>query len=159
MLFEWECGGIFQVNSKSSVMFLMGHSQPLFLFIFSIQYSSRLKNFYLNSLMIGFEPWTSGEWSNRSANWATMTALKTCFSFSFFRTCQNHKRLPLSADFPDLCPALEAIPNVVAYCGRNNRWRTEKLANKTLARDVETQIYLYARENLAIINIFIKVKF
>ena len=73
------------------------------------------------------------------------------------RTCQNHKRLPLSADFPDLCPSLEAIPNVVDYCGKNNRWRTEKLANKTLAKDVEYQIYLYARENLAIINIFIKV--
>jgi hypothetical protein len=39
----------------------------------------------------------------------------------------------------------------------DSRWRTEKLANKTLAKDVETQIYLYARENLAIINIFIKV--
>jgi hypothetical protein len=75
------------------------------------------------------------------------------------RTCLSHKRLPLTADFPDLCVALEAVPNVVDYCGRNNRWRTEKLANKTLAKDVETQIYLYARENLAIINIFIKVRF
>ena len=59
--------------------------------------------------------------------------------------------------FSDLCPTLEAVPNVVDYCGRNNRWRTESMANKTSARDVETQIYLYARENLAIINIFIKV--
>jgi hypothetical protein len=60
--------------------------------------------------------------------------------------------------FSDLCPTLEAVPNVVDYCGRNNRWRTESMGNKSLARDVETQIYLYARENLAIINIFIKVK-
>ena len=33
------------------------------------------------------------------------------------------------------------------------------MGNKSLARDVETQIYLYARENLAIINIFIKVQY
>lgn len=48
------------------------------------------------------------------------------------------------------------IPNILSYCSRSNRWRTERLNNKTLSQKVETEIYGYARENLAIINIFIK---
>ena len=31
-------------------------------------------NFVLNGLMTGFEPRTSGVWSNRSSNWATSSA-------------------------------------------------------------------------------------
>ena len=37
-----------------------------------------------------------------------------------------------------------------------NRWRTEKMNNKTLAKAIESEIHSYAKENLAIINIFIK---
>ncbi len=48
------------------------------------------------------------------------------------------------------------VPNAADYCNRNNRWRTERLNNKTLARAIESEIHNYARENLAIINIFIK---
>ena len=36
------------------------------------------------------------------------------------------------------------------------RWRRERISNKTLALAVETEIYNYAKSNLAIINIFIK---
>ncbi|XP_040569382.1 acid-sensing ion channel 4 [Lepeophtheirus salmonis] len=73
------------------------------------------------------------------------------------RTCQGHKRLPLSSEYPNLCSALENIPNVYSHCSNPlNRWRSEKLENKTLARILQTEIYNYARENLAIINIFIK---
>ena len=73
-----------------------------------------------------------------------------------FRTCKGHKRLPLSSDYPDLCPTLEMLPNAAEYCNRNNRWRTERLNNKTIAKAIESEIHNYARENLAIINIFIK---
>ena len=45
------------------------------------------------------------------------------------------------------------MPNITKYCGTNNRWR---LNNKTLSRAIETEVYQYAHENLAIINIFIK---
>lgn len=71
-------------------------------------------------------------------------------------TCRGHKRLPLSSEYPDLCPTLESVPNITMYCGRVNRWRGEKLQNKNLSRVIEYEIYNYARENLAIINIFIK---
>ena len=36
------------------------------------------------------------------------------------------------------------------------RWRRERISNKSLALDVESEIYNYAKSNLAIINIFIK---
>ena len=38
----------------------------------------------------------------------------------------------------------------------NFRWRRERIFNKTLALEVESEIYNYAKSNLAIINIFIK---
>ena len=76
--------------------------------------------------------------------------------FLNFRTCKSDKRRPLSSDYPSLCPTLEMVPNAADYCNKNNRWRTEKLNNKTLAKEIEWEIHNYARENLAIINIFIK---
>ena len=36
------------------------------------------------------------------------------------------------------------------------RWRRERISNKTLALGIESEIYNYAKSNLAIINIFIK---
>ena len=41
-------------------------------------------------------------------------------------------------------------------CPKKTRWRTEKMNNKTLAKAIESEIHSYAKENLAIINIFIK---
>ena len=38
----------------------------------------------------------------------------------------------------------------------NFRWRRERIFNKTLALEIESEIYNYAKRNLAIINIFIK---
>ena len=38
----------------------------------------------------------------------------------------------------------------------NFRWRRERIFNKTLALEIESEIYNYAKSNLAIINIFIK---
>ena len=64
---------------------------------------------------------------------------------SFCRTCAGHKRLPLSADYPNLCSTVEKVPNITSYCNRNNRWRPERLGNKTLAKEVESEIYNYAR--------------
>ena len=40
-------------------------------------------------------------------------------------TCKFPKRLPLTADFPDLCETLEALPDFLLQC-KNNRsdsWR------------------------------------
>ena len=48
------------------------------------------------------------------------------------------------------------VPNAADYCNAQNRWRTEKMNNKTLAKAIESEIHSYAKENLAIINIFIK---
>ena len=48
------------------------------------------------------------------------------------------------------------VPNVAIYCNKYNRWRTETLNNKTIAKAIESEIHKYASENLAIINIFIK---
>ena len=48
------------------------------------------------------------------------------------------------------------VPNAADYCNSQNRWRTEKMNNKTLAKAIESEIHSYAKENLAIINIFIK---
>ena len=65
----------------------------------------------------------------------------------------------MATEYPNLCPLLEEITPVVdEVCDARlrNRWRTNKLVNKTLAKEIETEIHNYARENLAIINIFIK---
>ena len=51
---------------------------------------------------------------------------------------------------------MELVPNASIYCNRQNKWRTEPLKNKTIAKLIEKEIHNYARENLAIINIFIK---
>ena len=68
--------------------------------------------------------------------------------FVIFRTCDSKKRIPLSADYPELCPALENAPdnNAAQYCigPRMNKWRPEKL-NKTIAKEIEYQIHNYAR--------------
>merc|ERR1712045_989808 len=71
------------------------------------------------------------------------------------QTCKFPKRLPLGADFPRLCETLESLPDFLQQC-KNNRWRRERIFNKTLALEVESEIYNYAKSNLAIINIFIK---
>jgi len=71
------------------------------------------------------------------------------------RTCKFPKRVPLTADFPHLCSTLELFPEFLTHC-KNNRWRRERLENKTLALAIEGEIYNYAKSNLAIINIFIK---
>lgn len=71
------------------------------------------------------------------------------------KTCTHPKRVPLTADFPNLCTTLELLPSFLHHC-KNNRWRRERLENKTLALAVEAEIYNYAKSNLAIINIFIK---
>ena len=70
-------------------------------------------------------------------------------------TCKLSKRLPLSADFPHLCETLEELPDFLYQC-KNNRWRRERISNKTLALAIESEIYNYAKSNMAIINIFIK---
>merc|ERR1719219_1768490 len=70
-------------------------------------------------------------------------------------TCNFPKRVPLTADFPNLCATLELFPDFLDHC-KNNRWRRERLDNKTLALAIESEIYNYAKSNLAIINIFIK---
>lgn len=70
-------------------------------------------------------------------------------------TCSFPKRVPLTADFPNLCTTLELFPDFLNHC-KNNRWRRERLDNKTLALAIESEIYNYAKSNLAIINIFIK---
>jgi hypothetical protein len=62
----------------------------------------------------------------------------------------------LSSDYPNLCPTLELLPNAAEYCNSKNRWRTERLNNKTISKAIESEIHNYAKENLAIINIFIK---
>ena len=57
----------------------MGHSRPPFFFFFSSFHHNTVGSkqmFYKNLAMSGFEPWTSGIGSDRSANWATTTALK-----------------------------------------------------------------------------------
>ena len=74
---------------------------------------------------------------------------KTSYLISFCRTCQGHKRLPLSADYPNLCSTVEKVPNITSYCNRNNRWRPERLGNKTLSKEVEWEIYNYARYEAA----------
>ena len=71
------------------------------------------------------------------------------------KTCQSPKRLPLSDEFPDLCDSLEALADFHLHC-KNNRWRRERINNKTLALEIESSVYEYARQNLAVINIFIK---
>ena len=48
------------------------------------------------------------------------------------------------------------LPNITDYCTRANRFKSDLMSNKTMLKNVEYQIYKYARENLAIINIFIK---
>ena len=48
------------------------------------------------------------------------------------------------------------IPLKTTWTCPKNRWRTEKMNNKTLAKAIESEIHSYAKENLAIINIFIK---
>ena len=73
-----------------------------------------------------------------------------------YSTCAGHKRQPLSSEYPTLCPTIEAVADIQHLCGSANRWRPEPLGNRSLSRAIETEIYNYARENLAIINIFIK---
>ena len=51
-----------------------------------------------------------------------------------------------------------ASQQIILKCFKtiNFRWRRERIFNKTLALAVESEIYNYAKSNLAIINIFIK---
>ena len=74
----------------------------------------------------------------------------------YFSTCSGFKRLPLAVDYPNLCPTLEMYPNITEYCTESNRFRSDRMTNKTYLKNVEYEVYKYARENLAIINIFIK---
>ena len=55
-----------------------------------------------------------------------------------------------------LVDLLFEIPLKTIWTCPKNRWRTEKMNNKTLAKAIESEIHSYAKENLAIINIFIK---
>ena len=71
-------------------------------------------------------------------------------------TCRGHKRLPLSSEYPDLCPTIESVPDIARHCGSANRWRADRITNRTLVRKIEHEVYQYGHENLAIINIFIK---
>ena len=73
----------------------------------------------------------------------------------FNNTYKSPKQLRLGADFPDLCTTLEELPDFLHQC-KNNRWRRERIPNKTLALAIESEIYNYAKSNMAIINIFIK---
>ena len=58
----------------------MGHSRPLFffIFVFSIQLTVNVRYKFLP--MTGFEPRTSGIGSDRSTNWATTTAKNYSYS-------------------------------------------------------------------------------
>lgn len=51
---------------------------------------------------------------------------------------------------------MEMLPNLTEHCTSSNRWRPDRISNKTIIKTIEYQIYNYARQNLAIINIFIK---
>ena len=44
-------------------------------------------------------------------------------------TCKFPKRLPLTADFPDLCETLEALPDFLVQC-KNNRSGSWRLSRK-----------------------------
>ena len=48
------------------------------------------------------------------------------------------------------------LPNITDYCTAGHRFRSDIFQNKTMLKNIEYQIYKYARENLATINIFIK---
>ena len=74
----------------------------------------------------------------------------------YCRTCSGYKRKPFSVDYPDLCPTIEMLPNITDYCTAGNRFRSDIFRNKTMLKNIEYQIYKYARENLATINIFMK---
>ena len=78
------------------------------------------------------------------------------FSITYPSTCGGHKRKPCSVDYPELCPTLELVPNITDYCTSENRFNSGMMTNKTMLKNIEYQVYKYARENLAIINIFIK---
>ena len=72
------------------------------------------------------------------------------------RTCGGHKRQPLTADYPNLCNTLLGVDDITHHCGKFNRWR---MKDRNQSRIVEQEIFNYARENLAVINIFIKARF
>ena len=72
------------------------------------------------------------------------------------RTCGGHKKLPLTADYPKLCSTLLGVDDITSHCGKLNRWR---MKDRNVSRIVEQEIFNYARENLAVINIFIKARF
>ncbi len=59
-------------------------------------------------------------------------------------TCKTDKRLPLSSEYPQLCPTLEhagiGLANLTVLCGETNRWHTERLPNASTARAVEAQV-------------------
>ena len=67
----------------------MGHSPPLFLFVFSIQKTVKCSIYFLP--MTRFEPWTSWIGSDRSTNWATTIAL--LFTFPLITSSNTPQRL------------------------------------------------------------------
>ena len=50
-------------------------------------------------------------------------------------TCKFPKRLPLTADFPDLCETLESLPDFLLQC-KNNRSDSWRLTNKSLLSEI-----------------------
>lgn len=75
--------------------------------------------------------------------------------------CGTAKRRPLAKSFPGLCQTVEAARAVVERCKEDGvEWSDlrDGLENCTEAKcDIEEGVWAYARKNLAMLNIFIKV--
>ena len=68
------------------------------------------------------------------------------------RTCQGWKRPLLDDHYPHLCAVILELPqNESLICQQ-----VRHMSNKTMSRILRDTLYDYARENLALVNIYIK---
>ena len=81
------------------------------------------------------------------------------------KTCSGWKRGPLTEKYPELCASLEAVKEELSIC-QNVSQETNSDDNHQLdpvflqlngpLLKLRDEMYLYARDNLAVVNIYIK---
>lgn len=86
---------------------------------------------------------------------------KSKFSL-LFRTCNSEKRTFLDSKFPTLCRNIERVSHSVEIYLRQKlcedlKWEPRKwVVDMINVRNLEEDIFLYAKKNLAVVNVYIK---
>jgi len=79
-----------------------------------------------------------------------------------FRTCNSEKRTFLEVKFPSLCTNIEIVSvEIEKHRGQrvcdDLKWEPRRWGISSLhAKNLEEDIFIYAKKNLAVVNVYIK---